>query len=70
MAIVKVDPTLATTHLLVNRRSACGNPPGQPGNWPNMHFWVRTDRGWLVTCPKCQLLLKEIHAERKGNANG
>ena len=70
MAIVKVDPALATTHLLVGQRSACGNPIGKPPNWPPMHCWVRTERGFLVTCPKCQGLLKEIHAERKGNRNG
>jgi len=66
MSIVKVDPTTVTMHLLVNRRSACGTPAGQPGNWPINHYWVKTEMGYLVTCPRCASILKEIHAERKG----
>lgn len=65
MPVVKIDPTTATTHLLINQRAACGNPIGKPCNWPDRHYWVRVDRGFMVTCPKCQTILKEVHAQQK-----
>lgn len=66
MAIVKVDATTVTTHLLVNRQAACGTLRGEPVNWPPGHHWVRTEKGYLVSCPQCRRLLAEIHAERSG----
>lgn len=63
--MAKVDAMSVTTHLLLGRKSACGYPPGEPPRWPAGHVWCRVERGHLLSCPKCQRILKEVHAERR-----
>lgn len=64
--IQTVDATAVITHLRLGRLSACGTPRGEPPHWPAGHYWARMERGYLVSCPKCQRIMKEEHARTKG----
>ena len=58
----------AVVHLLHNRTAACGLLRGEPPQWPAGQLWARVERGFLVSCPHCQRILKEMHEH--GNATG
>lgn len=51
-------------HLLDGTRAACGELHGHPVEWGPDHTWVRIDRAWRISCPRCREIAMQRLAGR------